>query len=35
MVSQSAYNDAENQGFLHEAKAIELDRVFPARPFAP
>ena len=25
--------DAEKQGFLHEAKAIELDRVFPADPF--
>jgi hypothetical protein len=28
-------NDAENQGFLHEAEAIELDRVFPTHPFAP
>jgi hypothetical protein len=26
---------AEAQAFLHEAETIELDRVFPADPFAP
>ena len=26
--------DQESQAFLHEAEAIELDRVFPADPFA-
>jgi WD40 repeat protein len=28
-------NVADNQGFLHEIEAIELDRVFPAHPFGP
>jgi tetratricopeptide (TPR) repeat protein len=35
MVKPQWANDAENQGFLHEAETIELDRVFPADPFAP
>jgi tetratricopeptide (TPR) repeat protein len=28
-------DDQESQAFLHEAETIELDRLFPADPFAP
>jgi hypothetical protein len=30
-----ATGDSENQAFLREAQAIDLDAAFPADPFAP
>jgi hypothetical protein len=34
MVGRRQAEDQESLGFLREAETIELDRVFPADPFA-